>query len=268
MIEEAAAAAKAADVVIVFVGTDDSVEQEGRDRRRLGLPGNQQKLVEAVFTANPKTIAVEASAGPLTVPWMKENLPAIVQTWWSGEEGGNAIADVLFGNYNPAGRLPHTVYASEEQVPPVDEYDISKGFTYMYIKGKPLFAFGHGLSYSTFRYGEPTISPTKIDADAEATVSVEIENTSGREGDEVAQLYVHQRKSDIPMPALELRGFDRISLKPGEKKTVTFKLPAEKLAHWDEKAHRFAVDVGEFDILLGASSGDIRSRGKLEIIAK
>jgi beta-glucosidase len=166
-IEEAAAAAKAADVAIVFVGTDDSVEQEGRDRRRLGLPGSQQKLVEAVFVANPKTIAVEASAGPLTVPWMREHLPAILQTWWSGEEGGHAIADVLFGNYNPAGRLPHTVYASEQQVPSLDEYDISKGFTYMYIKGEPLFAFGHGLSYSTFKYTAPTISPATIDANSE-----------------------------------------------------------------------------------------------------
>jgi beta-glucosidase len=99
-------------------------------------------------------------------------------------------------------------------------------------------------------------------------VSVEIENTSDREGDEVPQLYVHQKKSDIPMPALELRGFERISLKPGEKKTITFKLPAEKLAHWNEKAHRFAVDAGEFDILVGASSGDIRSRGKLEVVSK
>lgn len=267
-IGEAAAAAKSADVAIVFVGTDDSVEQEGRDRRHLGLPGNQQKLVEAVFAANPKTVAVEASAGPLTVPWMKEHLPAILQAWWSGEEGGHAIADVLFGNYSPAGRLPHTVYASEAQVPSVDEYDISKGFTYMYVKGEPLFAFGHGLSYSTFRYGEPTVSPARIDADGEATVSVEVENTGHRAGDEVPQLYVHQRKSDIPMPALELRGFERISLKPGEKKTVTFKLPAVKLAHWDEKAHRFAVDAGEFDILLGASSGDIRSHGKLEVVSK
>jgi beta-glucosidase len=113
------------------------VEQEARDRKTLGLTGTQEELVEAVFAANPRTIVVEMSAGPLTVPWMAKNVPALLQAWWPGEEGGHAIADVLFGDVNPAGRLPHTVYASEAQVPPVDEYDITKGFTYMYVKGEP-----------------------------------------------------------------------------------------------------------------------------------
>jgi len=150
--DEAVNTARNDDIAIVFVGTDASVEHEGRDRKTLGLTGDQERLVEAVFAANPKTVVVEMSAGPLTVPWIKENIPAILEAWWPGEEGGHAIADVLFGDVNPAGRLPHTVYASEAQVPPQDEYDITKGFTYMYVNGEPLFPFGHGLSYTQFRY--------------------------------------------------------------------------------------------------------------------
>ncbi len=152
-LKQAVELARKADVAMVFVGTDQRIEQEGRDRKTLGLTGNQEELVEAVFAANPHTIVVEMSAGPLTVPWIAKNVPAMLQAWWPGEEGGHAIADVIFGDVNPAGRLPHTVYASEAQVPPVDEYDITKGFTYMYVNGEPLFPFGHGLSYTTFKYG-------------------------------------------------------------------------------------------------------------------
>ena len=147
-IAQAAAVARGADVAIVYVGTNNKIESEGRDRTSLSLPGRQEDLVKAVCAANPKTVVVLMNAGPLTVPWLKENVPAILEAWWTGVEGGDAIADVLFGDANPAGRLPHTVYASESQVPPQDEYDVTKGFTYMYLNGKPLFPFGHGLSYT------------------------------------------------------------------------------------------------------------------------
>ena len=173
------------------------------------------------------------SAGPLTVPWLAKNVPAMLQAWWPGEEGGHAIADVLFGDVNPAGRLPHTVYASEAQVPPLDEYDITKGFTYMYLKGEPLFPFGHGLSYTTFKYGGLKLSANQIKADGAVNVSVDVTNTGKRAGDEVAQLYVHQEKSAVKVPVKELRGFQRISLQPGETRTVHFTLPAAKLAIWD-----------------------------------
>ena len=144
--------AKQADVAIVFVGTTLANEAEGRDRKTLALPADQLDLVKAVAAANPKTIVVELNAGPLAVPWIKDNVPAMLEAWWNGEEGGNAIADVLFGNVNPAGRLPLTVYESDSQVPPQDQYDVTKGFTYMYLNGKPLFAFGHGMSYTQFKY--------------------------------------------------------------------------------------------------------------------
>jgi len=264
-LQKAVELARNADVALVFVGTDARVEQEGRDRKTLGLTGNQEELVKAVFAANPRTVVVQMSAGPLTVPWLAKNIPAMLQAWWPGEEGGHAIADVLFGDVNPAGRLPHTVYASESQVPPLDEYDITKGFTYMYVNGEPLFPFGHGLSYTTFKYSGLKLSADKIKADGKVNVSVDVTNTGKHAGDEVVQLYVHQVKSSVKRPAKELRGFERISLKPGEKKTVTLSLPAEKLAFWDETTHGFIVEPGKFDLMVGASSSDIRLRDQIEV---
>jgi len=263
---KAVALARGADAAIVFVGTTVAVEQEGHDRKTLGLTGNQEALAEAVVAANPRTVVVEMSAGPLTVPALKEKIPALLQAWWPGEEGGHAIADVLFGDVNPAGRLPHTVYASEAQVPPVDEYDITKGFTYMYVNGKPLFPFGHGLSYTAFKYGALKLSADSLKADGKITVSADITNTGGRAGDEVVQFYVHQEKGAVKLPAKMLRGFQRISLKPGETKTVAFPLPAEKLAYWDEKTHGFLVEPGIFDVMIGASSADIRLSGRVEVV--
>ncbi len=265
-LQKAVDLARNADVAIVFVGTTAAVEQEARDRKTLALTGNQEELVEAVFAANPKTIVVEMSAGPLTVPWIAKNIPALLQAWWPGEEGGHAIADVLFGDVNPAGRLPHTVYASEAQVPPRDEYDITKGFTYMYLNGEPLFPFGHGLSYTTFSYGNLKLSADKIKTDGDVQVSVEIKNSGARAGDEVAQLYVHQEKSSVKVPVKMLRGFQRINLQPDETKTVTFTLPAAKLAIWDETTHGFVVKPGTFDVMVGASSADIRLKNQIEVV--
>jgi beta-glucosidase len=264
-LQKAVNLARNADVAVVFVGTTAAVEQEARDRKTLGLTGNQEELVEAVFAANPKTIVVEMSAGPLTVPWIAKNIPALLQAWWPGEEGGHAIADVLFGDVNPAGRLPHTVYASEAQVPPRDEYDITKGYTYMYVNGAPLFPFGHGLSYTTFQYSDLKLSADRIKSDGEVQVSFEIKNSGARAGDEVVQLYVHQQNSSVKVPAKALRGFQRISLQPGETKTVAFTLPAAKLAIWDEATHGFVVEPGAFDILVGASSADIRLKSRVEV---
>jgi beta-glucosidase-like glycosyl hydrolase len=265
MIQEAAETAGRADVAIVYVGTANAIEAEGRDRTSLSLPGRQEELVKAVLAANPKTVAVLMNAGPLTVPWIKDHVPAILEAWWNGVEGGNAIADVLFGDYNPAGRLPHTVYASESQVPPQDEYDVTKGFTYMYLPGEPLFAFGHGLSYTTFKYGTLELSEQQIARHGKLTVSVEVANTGQREGDEVVQLYVHEVKPAVTRPIKELRGFERINLKPGETKKVTFTLPTEKLAYYDGSIHGFVVKPGAFEVLAGSSSQDIRTRGRFTV---
>jgi beta-glucosidase len=168
-IEEVAKTARRADVVILCLGTNGKVEAEGRDRHDLGLPGMQEQLLQAVVKANPKTAVVLLNAGPLSVKWAKNNAPAILEAWYPGEEGGNAIADVLFGDYNPGGKLPYTVYESVQQIAPQSEYDISKGFTYMYFTGQALFAFGHGLSYTKFTYSDLRVTPGSIPTDGALT---------------------------------------------------------------------------------------------------
>ncbi|HEY5499514.1 MAG TPA: glycoside hydrolase family 3 C-terminal domain-containing protein, partial [Bacteroidales bacterium] len=265
-LQKAVEIAKKADVVILYIGTTLATEAEGRDRTSLGLPGNQEELVEAVMAVNPKTVVVEMNAGPLTVPWVKEHVPAIIEAWWGGEEGGNATADVIFGNVNPSGKLPLTVYASEAQVPSQDEYDISKGYTYMYVKGEPLFPFGHGLSYTKFSYSKMKISAKNILADGSVTVSFEVKNVGKREGDEVAQLYIHDEECSVVRPVKELRGFERVTLKAGESKTVTLTVPGEKLAFYDEKSHGFVVEPGRFEVMVGSSSEDVRLKGWFEVV--
>ncbi len=265
-LKKAVEIASKADVVLLFIGTTLGVEAEGRDRTTLVLPGNQEELVKAVMAVNPKTVVIEMNAGPLAVPWLKDNVQAIIEAWWAGEEGGNAIADVIFGNVNPGGKLPMTVYESDSQVPPQDEYDITKGFTYMYLKSKPLFAFGHGLSYTTFKYSGIKISPKKTQTDGQITVSLDVKNTGAMDGDEVVQLYIKDLECSVVRPLAELRGFERISLKPGETRRVTFRLPAEKLSFYDEKSHSFVVEPGKFEIMAGSSSEDIRLRKTFEVV--
>jgi len=258
-------AASKAEVVILYVGTTLAIEAEGRDRTSLGLPANQQQLADAVMAVNPNTIVVELNAGPLTVTAIAEKAAALVEAWWGGEESGNAIADIIFGNTNPSGKLPLTVYASAEQVPSVDEYDVTKGFTYMYINGKPLFPFGHGLSYTTFKYAALKISTPVIDTNGQVSVAVSIQNTGNRAGSEVVQLYVHDVVCSVQRPVKELRAFKKITLAPGEKQTISFSIPASQLAFYDETKHRFIVEPGVFDIMAGSSSGDIRLSGQVTV---
>ncbi len=262
---EAAAAAKKADVAIVYLGLNQQIEREGIDRTYIDLPPIQQELIKRVYEANPKTVAVLLNGGPVTVHWESENLPAIVEAFYAGEEGGSAIADVLFGDYNPGGKLPYTVYQSLDQIPPMTEYDITKGFTYMYMNGKPLYPFGHGLSYTTFRYSNLSVSPNRIPGSGQVTVRVAVQNTGKRAGDEVVQLYVHDVAVSVKRPSKELRGFERISLKPGERKTVSFALPAEKLSFYDVKSKSFVVEPGQFEVMVGSSSEDIRAKGQLQV---
>jgi beta-glucosidase len=205
------------------------------------------------------------NAGPLTIPSIKQNAPAIIEAWWGGVEGGNAVADVLFGDINPGGRLPHTIYASEEQVPPQDDYDVTKGFTYMYLNGDPLFPFGHGLSYTQFEYGPVELSSRQIAPDGMVTVRVAVKNIGQRVGDEVVQLYVHQAHPSVKRPSKELRGFERITLEPGQSKQVALTLLAQNLSFYDVKSHGFIVEPDAFDIMIGSSSQDIRGKALLEV---
>ncbi len=253
---KAVEAARTSDVAIVCVGTNASVEGEGRDRTSLGLPAEQEALVEAVVAANPRTVVVLMSAGPLTVPWIKDHAAAVLQAWWGGDEGGHALADVLFGEVNPAGRLPYTVYASETQVPAQDEYDVSKGFTYQYLRGEPLWAFGHGLSYTTFSYRALALSaPTATDGET-LMVSATVANTGSRAGDEVVQVYVTEPAGKVAKPKQRLAGFARVPLAAGAQTTVQIPVEIARLRFWDETTHRFVAEPGTYTVRVGGSSVD------------
>jgi beta-glucosidase len=264
-IDRAAELARNSDVAILFLGTNLKVEAEGRDRTSLDLPGSQEQLLEAVYKANPKTIAMIMSGGPVSVKWASQNVPAILAAWYPGEEAGTALANVLFGDYNPAGRLPYTVYDSLDQVPPQDEYDVTKGFTYLYFAGKAQYAFGHGLSYTTFRYNRLEVGPKQISEGQSTTVTVDVQNIGSRAGDEVVQLYVHEQTPAVKRPIKELRGFQRITLQPKENRRVTFTLPANDLAYYDEAAKKFVIKPGTFDVTIGSSSEDIRLRDRVVV---
>lgn len=265
---EAVDVAGRADVAVVFVGTHREIEREGRDRTFLNLQPIQQDLVRRVADANPNTAVVMVNAGPLSLTGGQPSMeppPAVLMMFMAGEEGGNAVADILFGDYNPAGRLPYTVYYSHEDVPGWEEYDISKGYTYMYFDGQPEWPFGHGLSYTTFEYGDLETSTSSLPGDGEITVSVDVRNTGDVAGDEVVQLYVRDVQPAVIRPRKQLRGFERISLNPGETRTVTLSLSAEDLAYYDVDQGAFVVQPGPFEVMAGSSSENVRGTATIQV---
>ena len=264
-IAQAAALAAKSDVAILCLGTNLRVEAEGRDRRDLNLPGAQEQLLEAVFAANPRTVLVLMNAGPLAVSWANDHLPAILAAWYPGEAGGTAIARALFGDSNPGGHLPYTVYQSLDGVPPQNEYDVSKGYTYQYFKGVPLYPFGHGLSYTRFSYTNLKLSAPTARPEAQIQVSFDLKNVGTRIGSDTPQLYTHQPHSAVYQPIKSLRAFQRVELQPGETRRITFTLPVAQLAFYDTPTHAFRVEPGPFDILVGASSDAILLRARLEV---
>jgi beta-glucosidase len=183
----------------------------------------------------------------------------------TSEEEGNALADALFGDYNPAGRLVQTWPRSLDQLPPMMDYNIREGRTYMYFKGKPLYPFGHGLSYTTFKYANLKTSAPTLGPDGALTVSLDVSNTGTRAGEEVVQLYVKHERSALEHPAQELRGFQRVALQPDETKTVEIPLTASSLAYWDTGKHSFVVECGELELRVGASSADIRLKKTVNV---
>ncbi len=252
------------DVVILCLGTNLRVEAEGRDRRDLNLPGAQQRLLEAVYVANPKVALVLLNAGPLAVTWANDHVPAILSAWYPGELGGTAIARTLFGLNDPGGHLPYTVYQSLDGVPPQNEYDVSRGFTYQYFKGVPLYPFGHGLSYTQFTYSKLQVEQAS-GKEGIVTAQFVVRNTGKVAGAEVAQMYTHQQKSRATQPLRTLRGFERLTLQPGESRTVSIAVPIASLGWYDVATHDFRVEPGTFDVLVGSSSEDIRLRGTVTV---
>ena len=248
-INNAAKLASESDAAILVVGTNLTVANESADRKDLNLPGNQLELVQKVFEANPNTVVVLVNGMPLTINWVKENIPAIVEAWYDGQAQGAAIADVLYGDYNPAGRLPVTFYKSVDELPPLNDYDITKGRTYWFYEGDPLFKFGHGLSYTNFEYSDLDM-PSEIQNGKDFEVSVTVKNTGERDGDEVVELYISDVKASVTVANIKLQKFKRIHLQKGEEQKLTFRLSPKNLAFCNDE-EKWIVEPGDFIISAG-----------------
>ncbi len=274
-IGKAAEAARKADVAVIAVGGRSGLlniytSGEMRDRAELGLPGGQEKLVEAVCETGTPVVLVLVNGRPYTLKRLLDKVAAIVEVWLPGEEGGNAVADVLFGDYNPGGRLPMSFPEKEGQIPVYYAHKPSGGRSSSwedYVDGssKPLFAFGYGLSYTTFEYSNLSISPGEISTDGEVTIKVDVKNTGAAAGDEVVQLYINDVIASLPRPVKELKAFKRVSLQPGESKTVELKIKAESLSFYNLEMKR-VVEPGVFRVMAGRSSDDILLEGEFEVI--
>jgi beta-glucosidase len=276
--QEGVQLAKQADATVVCVGFNSRNEGEGHDRA-FDLPAGQTNLIRAVAAVNPHTIVVINSGGGVAWSGWLEKVPVVLQAWYSGQASGRAVAEILFGDVNPSGKLAATFEKKWEDNPTAPYYHLRADNKTPYTEGifvgyrgydeknvEPQFCFGHGLSYTKFRYGKVSVTPSRTTPNGCLTVSLPVENVGKRAGDEVVQLYAHQVKSSVPRPKKELRGFQRVSLKPGEKKTVTISLPVEQLAFYDVNTHRFVIEPGSFELLAGSSSRDIRSKAKLAVL--
>jgi len=270
------ALAGSADYVIMVVGNHTwcnagweqcptpSDGKEAVDRKTIYL--EQEELIKQVYRINPKTVVVLIASFPYAITWTQHNIPAIIHLTHNSQEEGTALADVLFGDYNPGGRLVQTWPRSMEQLLPMMDYNIRNGRTYMYFKGEPLYPFGYGLSYTTFAYSNFKLNSKTIKSNGEVTVSVDITNTDKRVGDEVAQLYIQHLHSVVDRPHKELKAFKRITLKQGEKKTIELKFKVNDLKYWDENLHRFVLEEDKIKLMVGSSSADIKFQDVVDVI--
>ncbi|GGF05726.1 glycoside hydrolase family 3 C-terminal domain-containing protein [Flavobacterium limi] len=278
LLQEAVQTANQADAVVLVLGLNERLEGEemkveadgfeGGDRTSLNLPANQEELMKAMIATGKPVILVLINGSALSINWANDNVPAILTAGYPGQQGGNAIADVLFGDYNPAGRLPVTYYKSVDQLPAFENYDM-KGRTYRYFEKKPLYPFGFGLSYTKFKYSNLQI-PNNINAEKDFEVSVDVTNNGDRDGDEVVELYLKDEKASTPRPIIQLEGFERMHLKKGETKTVRFTISPRQLSLINKKGQR-AVEPGWFTVSVGGKqpddSGD-NQNGRFSITGK
>jgi beta-glucosidase len=272
-IEKAKAAARKADVALVIVGENGELTNgEGNDVASLDLTGMQEMLLKAVYSTGTPTVLILINGRPLSINWASGNIPAIVEAWMCGEEGGNAISDVLFGDYNPGGKLPITFARHSGQLPVYYNYMRSKEFwtksgyanVYVDMSALPLFNFGYGLSYTSFGYSNLQISPAETGPAGEVYISADIKNTGKRDGSEVVQLYLNDEISSMSTPVMKLAGFEKIKLAAGESKTVKFRVSPEQMAFLDRNLDP-VVEPGIFKVMVGSSSADIRLDGEFEI---
>ncbi len=274
---EAVAIAQQSDVAILVVGdksglTDECTSGEARDRAVLDLPGVQEDLVRAVHATGTPVIVVLVNGRPLTIAWLLDNVPAILVAWLPGEEGGNAVADVLFGDVSPGGKLPMSFPRAVGQIPTFYNHKPSGGRShwkehYVETNVKPQFPFGFGLSYTQFAIDNLQLSNTQARAGETVDISVDVTNVGDRTGDEVVQLYIHDVLASVTRPVKELKGFQRLTLQPSEKKTVTFHLPVNQLAFYDREM-AFVVEPGTIEVMVGSSSRDLPCKATFEIVGE
>ncbi|MEM0308839.1 MAG: glycoside hydrolase family 3 N-terminal domain-containing protein, partial [Thermofilaceae archaeon] len=273
---EAVEAAKRSDAVVLVVGESADMSGEAASRAHLDLPGVQEELVKTVWEAvggRIPVVMVVMSGRPLTIKWAAEHIPAIVVAWHLGVRAGDAVADVLFGDYNPGGKLPVTWPRAVGQVPIYYNHKrtgrppSAERFTSKYIDEdwRPLFPFGHGLSYTRFEYSDLRVEPEKVEPGGTVTISFELANAGEREGDEVAQLYVRDVVASVTRPVMELKGFKRVTLKPGERRRIVFKLPTQLLAFYGRDM-KPRIEAGLYEVMVGSSSADIRLKGSFEVL--
>jgi beta-glucosidase len=272
---EAAELAKKADVAIVIIGNHPTCDagwekcpvasdgKEAVDRKSLTL--EQESIAKAVLAANPRTVVVLQASFPFATNWTEEHVPAVLEMTHNSEEQGDALADVLFGDYNPSGRLTQTWVAAMDDLPPMMDYDIRHGRTYLYATKRPLYAFGYGLSYTSFAYSDLAVDEAGMKRDGRAKVTFRVKNTGPVAGDEVAQMYVAHQGSKVARPLEELKGFQRVSLKPGESKAVSMVLEAKSLACWDEAAKGFVVEGDSVEVRVGGASDRLPLRTTIKM---
>ena len=261
-IDEATKVAKKADLVILILGGNEQSSREAwaknhlGDRDSLDLLGDQDQLVKGILATGKPTVVFLLHGRPNSINYIAEHVPAILEGWYLGQEGGTAVADVLFGNYNPGGKLPISVPRSVGQLPDYYYQKPSAKRGYLGSTTEPLFPFGWGLSYTTFKYSNLRVASDTIGPEGQTKVSVDLTNTGGIRGDEVAQLYIHQKISSVTRPIKELRGFHRISLRPGETKTIEFTLGPKDLSYLNREMQR-VVEPGTFELMAGGNSVDL-----------
>ncbi len=264
-IAKAIEAAKKSDVVIAFVGNDNSTATENNDRESLALPGHQMELLASLCKANKRVIVVILPSGSTTIGAAQNMADGIICGWANGQEQGHAIAKVLFGDVNPGGKLNTTWFAADSDLPDMHDYNIRNNRTYMYFKGEPLYPFGYGLSYTSFNISNMKLSTKKLKEGAEMSVTVDVTNSGKVEGDEVVQLYIKNNATKDVEAKKMLRGFERLTLKSGETKSVTMTLPYEAFSHWCEKSKAFVVAEGAFEIMVGNSSANTPLKSAISI---
>lgn len=272
---EAVAAARASDVVVMAVGEAFDMSGEARSRTDIGLPGVQEELIKAVWATGKPIVVVLMCGRPMTIEWTAEHVGAILCTWWLGSEAGNAIARVLYGDYNPSGKLPMTFPRSVGQIPlyyslkntgrpAPDDHAVSYGSAYIDSPNAPRYAFGHGLSYTTFDYSELQLSTDRMSVDGRMVVSCTVTNSGSRDGEEVVQLYVRDLVGSVTRPVKELKGFRKILLRAGESQRVEFEIDADQLAFYDQEM-QWRVEPGDFQVMVGSASDDIRLTGSFAV---